>query len=120
MARLGYSPDCASCDDFGPVSGEQASIPASVRCSDPLLMIYSGANMLLQAPVALIHSTSPNPSEPRWFFEWDFRVSIFTLALSAITGWLAWETRKLRKDGGESIVAAKQVQMRRRRARKPL
>jgi hypothetical protein len=64
--------------------------------------------MLLQAPVAAIHLTSPNPSEPPWFLEWDFWVSVFTLALSAITGWLAWETRKLRKDGGESIAAAKQ------------
>jgi hypothetical protein len=52
--------------------------------------------------------TSPNPSEPRWYLEWDFWVSVFTLALSVITGWLAWETRKLRQDGGESIAAAKQ------------
>ena len=43
-----------------------------------------------------------------WFLQWDFWVSFFTLALCAITGVLAWETRKLRKDGAESIAAAKQ------------
>jgi hypothetical protein len=56
-------------------------------------------------PVPPVHVTFLT-QEPYWWTQWDFWVSVFTFALALMTGWLAWETRALRKDSAKSIKAS--------------
>jgi hypothetical protein len=44
-----------------------------------------------------------------WIAQWDFWLTIFTLGLAAFTAWLAFETRKLRKDAADSSKAAREA-----------
>lgn len=44
--------------------------------------------------------------EKPWYSEADFWVAIGTVLLAAITGWLAYETRRLRQDGAKGVEAA--------------
>ena len=46
--------------------------------------------------------------EPLWYAQWDFWVSVGTLILAAVTGWYAWETRRLRKGSDKAVAAAQQ------------
>lgn len=48
-------------------------------------------------PMPPVHVTFVTP-EPLFYTQWDFWVSFFTFALAVMTGWLAWETRALRRD----------------------
>ena len=48
----------------------------------------------------------PSPNNP-FYTEADFWVALGTVLLACVTAWLALETRKLRRDGAESITAAR-------------
>jgi len=62
----------------------------------------------MQLPsVPPIHVTVVAP-EHAWYAQWDFWVSIGTLIVAAMTGWYAWETRKLRKGSDKAVAAAQQ------------
>lgn len=56
-------------------------------------------------PPVVVHWLLP---EKLFYQEWEFWLSLFTFALAVVTGWLALETRGLRKDSAESIKAAQQ------------
>ena len=46
--------------------------------------------------------------ESVFYTQWDFWVSIFTFALAVMTGWLALETRRLRKEADATSKAQRQ------------
>lgn len=54
-------------------------------------------------PSVVVHWISP---EKLFYQEWEFWLVLFTGALAIVTGWLAWETHKLREDSARSIKAA--------------
>jgi hypothetical protein len=53
-------------------------------------------------PVRPIHVTVVAPEHP-WYAQWDFWVSVGTLIVAAMTGWYAWETRRLRKGSDKAM-----------------
>lgn len=63
---------------------------------------------ILLPPIPPVHVAFVT-QEPYWWARWDFWASFFTFALAIMTGWLAWETRGLRKDSARSIKASEQT-----------
>lgn len=55
-------------------------------------------------PPIVVHWFVP---EPIFYREWDFWLSVATMLLALITGWLAWETRGLRQDSAKAIRASR-------------
>jgi len=57
----------------------------------------------MQLPtVPPIHVTVVSPERP-WYADWNLWVSIGTLIVAAMTGWYAYETRKLRKGSDKAM-----------------
>lgn len=57
----------------------------------------------MQAPtIPPIHVTVVAPEHP-WYAQWDFWISGGTLLVAMLTGWYAYETRRLRKGSDKAM-----------------
>lgn len=50
----------------------------------------------------------PPPPDVPFYLHGDFWVSVGTMMLAAITGWLAWETRRLRTGADQALAATRE------------